>query len=201
MSLNFYDINDFKGEINLDLSNDSNVLAQFDALAVQIGNDILKDLLNSSLLNDLNDDLVSGVPQTQEYIDLVDGVTYVDDNQETVNYEGLKRMLRYFVYEQYLDISHSQNSSNGQEYGNNENATKLTRFQLRKARERIQNKAVDLYFDAIKYIDDNYSTYFTANDYSLWMPKKKTYLGKILTVSPRNENFYKYRTDRIKWPT
>lgn len=202
MSLNFYDINDFKGEINLSLSNDANVLAQFESMADQIGDDLLLDLLNAKLKNDLEDDLDSnGDPQTQPYIDLVDGVTYVDDNQETINYRGLKRMLRYFVYEGTLEFTHSQNATNAQEYSQNENATKLTRYQLRKVREPIQNKAVDLYYGAIKFIEDNYTDYLTANDYTLWKPRIKRYLGKIVTVTPRNDNFYTHSTNRIKWPT
>jgi hypothetical protein len=202
MSLNFYTLNDFIGEINLSLSNDTNVQAQFEAMANQIGDDILRDLLNDKLYTDLIADLDgNGNPQTQPYIDLVDGITYIDDNQETIAYQGLKRMLRYFVWEQTLMFTRSSNSTNGQEVANSENAVKLTRFQLRKEREPIQNKAVDLYHDACKFIDDNYEDFLTANDYSLWKPKRKTYLGKIITVSPRNQYFYKRSTNKIKWPT
>ncbi len=202
MSIYTPNVNNFIGEINLDISNDPNVLAGFESMGRQINQDILLDLLNAALYNDLLADLDgSEEPQTQIYIDLMDGVTYTDDNQETIKYEGLRRMQNYFVYEQYLDLTHSQNSSNGQEYGNNENATKLTRYQVRKAREKLQNKAVDLYYSACKYIDDNYTSYLTANDYTLWKPARKKYLGKITSLTPRNDNFYYGSTNRIKWPT
>lgn len=184
-------INDFKGEINLDLSSDPNVIAQFETLGRQIEDDILQDLLNDKLYNDLIADLdLSGDPQTSPYTELVDGETYINDAGQTIIYQGLKRMLRYFIYEQYLDFQWSSNASTGQSTTENENSTLLTRSALRKVRARIQNKAVNLYSKAATYINEKNTDLFSATDYGFWRPKKKKYLGKITTVTHSNSFFY-----------
>ena len=190
MSLLFITTSDFIGEINLDLNNDTDVSASFESLGRQIEDDILLDLLNDKLLNDLTADLVAGEPQTQIYIDLVDGVTYENTAGETVNYAGLKRMLRYFVWADYLEINRSQNVSTGQMISINENSTPLTKGQLIKVRKPIQNKAVRLYNQAAIFINDNYTDYFSNSDYGFWQPKKKKYLGSVITQTYSNSYFY-----------
>ena len=191
MSLLFIDTSDFIGEINLDLKSDTDVSASFESLGRQIEDDILLDLLNAPLLNDLMADLdVNGDPQTQIYIDLVDGVTYANPSGVTVNYAGLKRMLRYFVWSDYLEINRSQNVSTGQMVSLNENSEPLTRGQLIKVRKPIQNKAVRLYNQAAIFINDNYTDYFSNNDYGFWRPKSKKYLGTITTQTYSNSYFY-----------
>lgn len=193
MSLLFITVNDFIGEINLDLSNDANVLAQFEALGRQHEIDILKDLLGHKLYSDLIADLDSSEqPQTQKFIELVDGKTHILSSGETKIYEGLKRMLSYFVYSFYLEKNWSNNVSTGQTTNNNENSTPINRADLRKVRSTIHNPGVKLYNDAAKFIDDNYLDYFpNLNDYNFWMPKVKRYIGKITTGTPMNRYFYK----------
>jgi hypothetical protein len=190
MSLTFLTINDFIGEVNLDLSNDSNVQAQFEAMAGQIEEDYLRDLLNDKLYEDFINDLIGGVPQTQNFIDLLNGKTYVNPSGETVKYDGLKRMLKYFIYSETLDYNWSNNASTGQLTSNNENSTLINRADLRKVRAKIHNKGINLYNKAATFINDNYTDYFTDNDYSFWLPKVKRYIGKITSVTPMNRYFY-----------
>lgn len=191
MSLKYgLSVNDFIGEIRLDLSNDNNVRTNFEAIANQVMNDVLRDLLNDALYNDFVADLVNNIPQTQKYIDLLNGKTYTRVSGEEKIYEGLKRMLRYFVYEAYLDSQHTSNSSLGQVSANTENSKVISRGQLRKVRSVIQNKAVDLYGKATQFINDNYQTYFTGSDYSFWRPTRKRYLGKITSMTYNNSHFY-----------
>lgn len=193
--MTFTDINDFIGEINLDLNNDPNVLANFEAIGNQIETDILRDLLNDKLYNNFIGNTTSGEPVDQIYIDLLYGVTYENPSGETIIYEGLKRMLRYFIYEQYLEYQHSQNGSTGQQFSNQENSTILTTSQLIKVRKKIQNKAVRLYNKAGIFINDNYTDYFTGNDYSFWYPKRKKFLGAITTMTYSNNYFYNRRSE------
>lgn len=197
MSLLFIDVNDFVGEINLDLGYDENVISQFETLGRQIEDDILRDLLDDKLYNELIADLdVSGNPVTGKYIDLVDGKTYERPSGKEIIYEGLKRMLRYFVYEGYLDLQWSSNVNTGQVTNVNENSLKVNRADLRKVRSRIQKKAVNLYNKAKVYLDDENETYFTGeNDYSFWNPKKKKYIGGIITGTPNNTYFYNRSSD------
>ncbi len=191
MSLKYgLSVNDFIGEIRLDLSNDNNVRTNFEAIANQVMDDVLRDLMNDSLYNNFIADLVNNIPQTQKYLDLLNGKTYTRTSGEKKIYEGLKRMLRYFVYEAYIDFQHTSNSSLGQTMANTENSQVITRGQLRKVRSVIQNKAVNLYGKAIQFINDNYQTYFTGSDYSFWKPTQKRYLGKITSMTFSNLYFY-----------
>ena len=71
MSVLTPDINDFTGEINLDL-HDPTVQSYFEDLGTVHQKDILRDLLDDKLYNALINDLDgSGNPQTQLYVDLV----------------------------------------------------------------------------------------------------------------------------------
>ncbi len=192
MSVLTPDINDFKGEINLDLSNDANVVAQFESMGTTWQKDILIDLLDDKLYNLLIADLDSnGEPQTQKYIDLVDGKTYNRPSGKEKIYEGLTRMLNYFVYEMYLNNTWSNNVSTGQITNVNENSIKVNRADLRKVRADIQNKGVKLYNSVITYLNDENETYFTeSNDYSFWHPKSKKFIGRITMGTPSNSYFY-----------
>lgn len=186
--MRFSNINDYIGEINLALS-DENVQINFNAIGTQVETDILKDLLNGKLYNDFINDLTNNIPGSQQFTNLLNGTTYIDDCGETIIYEGLKRMLRYFIYENYLEKSYYQNTGIGQMQGQNENSVTLNRSQLRKARAIIQNEAIKLYRKAIIFINDNYTDYFTGNDYNFWIPRQKTFLGKIITKTPVNNYF------------
>lgn len=192
MSLLFLTINDFIGEVNLDLSNDANVQAHFISMGRQVEDDYLRDLLNDKLYNDLIADLDgSGNPVTQKFIDLVDGKTYINNAGVTVIYEGLKRMLKYFVWSETLDFTWSRNVSTGQIINTNENSQVISRSNLRKVRSKNHNKAVNLYNSAAIFINDNYEDYFPdTNDYSFWMPRVKRYIGRITSVTPFNKFYY-----------
>ena len=147
MSVLTPDINDFTGEINLDLKAPV-IQGTFEKIGTVHQKDILRDLLDDKLYNALVADLVNGVPQTQLYIDLVSGKTYTKTSGKEVIYEGLIRMLNYFVYAFYLDKTWSSNVSTGQITNINENSVKVNRAELRKVRAEIYNKAVNLYNEA-----------------------------------------------------
>lgn len=189
----FLTINDFIGEVNLDLSNDSNVQAHFEAMATQVENDILRDLLNDKLYNDLIADLSGGVPVSAKFLQLVNGTSYVTDYGETVIYDGLKRMLKYFVYAFYMDNQWSFNSSVGQMTAKNENSDLVSRSDLRKIRKLAHNKAIKLYNKAIIFIYDNWETYFSSTDFAFWHPIKKLPIGEIFSMTVGNK-YFKYRT-------
>ena len=182
-------VNDFIGEINLDLS-DANVRVNFLAIADNVIYDTLNDLLNATLYNYLINDLSAGIPVTQKYTDLVSGVTYTKLNLEVYNYEGIKRMLKYFIYDSYLEDQQTYNTAIGQAMGMNENSVILSRSDLRKRRAKIQNKAVKLYAQCVEFINNKYATYFTGSEYYYWHPKKKKFIGKIISSTYSNSYFY-----------
>lgn len=197
MSIITPDVNDFIGEINLDLNNDSNVIDNFERLGTIHQKDILRDVLGDKLYNELINDLDgSGNPQTQKFIDLVDGKTYERPSGKEKIYEGLIRMLNYMVYSYYLKKTWSNNSSTGQLTNVNQNSEKLNRSDLRKEISIIYNQGIGLYNDVIIYLDDEYETYFPDNnDYAFWNPKHKKYIGRITTGTPSNSYFYNRSSD------
>lgn len=185
----FLTINDFKGEVNLDISSDVNVIAQFETLALEHEKDILRDLLGDSLYDNLINDLSGGVPQSTEYYQLVYGTSYYDNSGQKIIYDGLQRMLKYFVYCHALENGVTYNTSVGQMSGVNENSVSIDAHDLIKVMKPKYNKAVNLYNKAIKFINTKYATYFTGNEYSFWVPVKKQYIGVIKTGTPCNYHF------------
>lgn len=197
MSVLTPNINDFIGEINLDLNNDTNVVANFERIGTVHQKDILRAVLGDKLYNLLISDLDgSGNPVTQKYIDLVDGKTYTRPSGKQKIYEGLTRMLNYMIYSYYLEKTWSSNSSTGQLTNVNQNSEKLNRADLRKERSIIHNKAINLYNDVIIYLNDERETYFTeSNDYAFWHPELKKYIGRITTGTPSNSYYYNRSSD------
>ena len=195
--LNFYTYSNFVGKINLDLS-DGNIQSQFDSFAVDEGEEILRDLLDDDLYAQLIADLDSdNNPKTTKFINLVNGEDYERPNGKTVNYDGLKKMLRYFVYAAWLEWTWSDNVGTGQFLNQNENSERVNRADLRKVWSKRYNEGVRLYNEAFRYINDNYTTYFTdgTNEYAFWSTKRKKFKGRITMGSPSNSYFYNRSSD------
>lgn len=77
----------------------------FDVYAQEVQINYIEKILGPDLYTALLADLVSGVPQTQKYIDLVDGKTYTKDGKK-VTFRGLKKYCSYlWIYVYLLDGS------------------------------------------------------------------------------------------------
>lgn len=113
----------FIGEIQLDFGD----FNKFDDFTTQIESRILMDLLGWQLYKALIDDLDgNGDPQTQKYIDLVDGIAagYTDSSDIIMELAGIKTMLAYFYYYYYVKDVQSHNTETGDFEIDSTNATK-----------------------------------------------------------------------------
>jgi len=108
----FIDSTYFTGEISINGASTDQALTQ--AMA-QYEKEILISLLGYKLYSLLNADLVAGVPQTQKYLDLVNGAEFTHTfrgEDITLKWEGLINtgklsLIAYFTYYNYVkrDVS------------------------------------------------------------------------------------------------
>jgi hypothetical protein len=157
---NFNLITDFTGEFNITQSKYGN--SDLTLLITEVEEKILNDLLGEDLRLKFIADLASITP-TQKYIDLRDGKVYSVVNEDgvtvNVNYQGIKKMLKYFTYCEILKFQDSQNTEVGQVIPKQQNSTRLSEKpnQLSVKIEKYYNKGCDLY----GYDIENYSDYLT----------------------------------------
>ena len=202
----FNSLTDFTGEFNITQSKYGDT--DLTSIITVSEERILKDLLGEDLYLKLIADLSGGVPQTQKYIDLVNGKTYsvVNEDGITVNvdYQGIKRMLRYFAYCDILKYQDSKNSEVGQVVSNQNNSTRLSdkSNQLTVKIEPYYNKGTELYgFDI-----ENYSNYLTnpiygdipITDFVDTRKRKYDYYKELVKGSCFNF-LYKNKTDYSTW--
>lgn len=77
----------------------------FDVYAQEVQVNYGEKILGTDLYNALLDDLLAGVPQTQRFIDLVNGKTY-DQSGRQITFRGLKKYVSYlWIYVYLLDGS------------------------------------------------------------------------------------------------
>lgn len=157
----------------------------------------LEALLGAYLYNLLKADLnSSGVPQTQKYKDLVNGVTWVDSCNVTLNFKGLKCMLKQLIFVDYtLHTYYNSNIGNVKPVA--ENATVLSDLENKKILVPISQDAVHTYRSCVKFLKDdkNYLTYFTIAEFSLWEPQTIYPLSIISTRTLENLHFKNYPND------
>lgn len=69
-------------------------------------------------------DLVSGVPQTQRFVDVFNETTFQDDCDFCDSY-GIKEMLKGFIYFHYVRHTFTRNTTNGVKQTKSENSDSL----------------------------------------------------------------------------
>lgn len=147
---NTYFIKDITVPVNtVSQSNIDNYIERYE-------NEILQRLLGYELLKNLLADLSGGNPQTQRFIDLVNGAEFSFDlNGNTVNtkWEGLrnsvkKSLIAYWVYFNYRNENEAYFSGIGQRRGKGENSEKAD---ITPKIVSVWNKMIDLYGETPKY--------------------------------------------------
>lgn len=153
---------DFKGDINI--SQLSSTDADFVDLTAQIEKEYLRLLLGDDLYLLLIADLDAETPQSPQlspYVELVDGENY-DNGSLTFVYEGLLKMLRYFIYAEWKIIRLSEDAEIGTVQQKKDKSDQLVRYEVEKISNEAFNKGVDLYYDACTYIS------FHNEDFPTW---------------------------------
>jgi hypothetical protein len=118
----------------------------------EVQEDTLKDLLGAELYLQFGAELPN--PTTQKFIDLLNGVVYTF-NDVLSDYTGLKRMLKYFTYNEYVNDQDVQNTIVGNVSGQSRNSENLTPNATLSFSEAKNNKGIDYYRDSYKFIQSN----------------------------------------------
>ena len=91
-------------------------------------------------------------PTLQKYIDLLNGVVYIHENKK-VDYTGLKRMLKAFTFNAYVNDQDVQNTIIGNVSGVSRNSENLTPNATLTYSEEKNNKGVNYYREAQLFIE------------------------------------------------
>ena len=145
----------------------------FNAIALDTQNFVLKELLGDELYNDFSSDFDagSGVPTEQKNLDLLNGVTWTDvvnpdDTTENIinNNEGILAAWKYFVYREWLNQAPYVSNFTGKKTNNAINGEPLDRQNLNIETQNRYNKGVDIYETVRSFIEyyKDYSVEYTS---------------------------------------
>ena len=136
---------DFTGEVNI--SKNKFTVADLQAYVDRVEEDVLKKMLGDTLyLTFKADSFGNDTGSRDRFKELLNGLEYTDpsDSAYTIDYVGLKRMLRLFVYAEYLPEQAYQNTIIGEVEGSSRNAfnTSITKVnETAEDRQRLDNQA------------------------------------------------------------
>ena len=112
----------------------------------------LKDLLGIELYLSFGASLPN--PALQKYTDLLNGVVYTSDDV-VYDYTGLKRMLKFFTFNEYVNDQDVQNTIIGNVSSQSRNSENLGPNATLSFSEAKNNKGVEFYREAQKFIQLN----------------------------------------------
>jgi len=122
----------------------------FKIYIADVQEETLKQLLGVELYLAFGAELPS--PTLQKYIDLLNGVVYTHGT-EKVDYTGLKRMLKAFTFNAYVNDQDVQNTIIGNVSGLSRNSENLTANATLTYSEEKNNKGVNYYREAQNFIE------------------------------------------------
>lgn len=178
MPKNITKIDDYKGFTSLPIGDVETFFNQFsfdveeNILRGDGGHDfgLLGDQVYVAMIADLDG---NNNPQNAPYINLINGVNYTANNGRTVIFIGIKKMLTYFVYSEYVKrnkVTLFQSNAVKMKY---ENADQASNKEINYEAHRRWNKGVSLY---------NHEVYdyllFNQSSFTNW---EFTRSGKFLT--------------------
>lgn len=155
----------------------------------QIETIVLRELLGDELYNEfIADTDALGVPQTQKFIDLLNGgVTYdfkpICDpfGGDTVlrNYDGWREMLKGFVYYFFVRDNQADNTPAGTTGNMNLNSRQLTQLAINDDIHVRYNKAAQLYRRSIDFINTKNDEDDTTYPNFHFEPKENIYISGV----------------------
>jgi hypothetical protein len=146
---------DFTGEVNI--SKNKFTVADLQAYVDRVEEDVLKCLLGDTLYITFKaDSFGNDTGSRDRFKELLNGLEYTNpmDSRYTIDYTGLKRMLRLFIYAEYLPEQVYQNTIIGEVEGSSRNAFNTSITKVNETAEDRQRLAVDLYDAAQRFICD-----------------------------------------------
>jgi hypothetical protein len=155
---------DFVGEVQI--SKNKFTAADLQSYIDRVEEDVLKQLLGDTLyLAFKADSFGNDAGSRDRYKELLNGLEYTnpDDSSLTVAYMGLKRMLRLFIYAEYLPNQLYNNTIIGEVEGSSRNAFNTAVTKVNDTAEDRQRMGVDLYDAAQRFISDNNDKEYTPS--------------------------------------
>lgn len=149
---------DFIGDVNITQSSD--ITTDLNQVITEVEKKMLRLLLGDNLYLLLIADLTDWEPQNAPYIKLVDGEDY-EVGDRTYIYEGIKKMLRYFVFAEWKMNNYASDTNTGTVRKTKELSDNLTKYEIEKESNQAWNRGVDLYKQCYYYLDYNSSDFET----------------------------------------
>jgi len=134
-------------------------LDNFNAIALETEEEVTRDLLGDKLWNAFETDVDAGAgtPTQAKHLALLDGVTWIDDENLTVdttfNLEGLKEAYKYFVYYSWFNQVPFANNFVGKAQNEGENATQMDRQSLNIESQDRYNRGSTLYDNLQQFVE------------------------------------------------
>ena len=133
-------------------------------------------LLGADLYEDFINDLVDGVPQSQKYVDIFNAFCK-SEGRCLYQSEGMKEMLKGFIYYEYVTTQNFQNTIAGTQRNESDNATQVSVTNLYRNSEQRFNLGVETYRSIQWLICEDYDTYFNDTITDSMQPLSPKFAG------------------------
>lgn len=147
-------------------------LADFNSISLMIQNEVTRQILGDELYNAFTTDFDSGsgTPTEQKWLDFLNGVTWVDVdennslNNVTYNSDGIKESWKYFVYYEWLNQVPFVSTFHGKKNNNSINGSTLDRQSLNIETQNRYNRGVEKYQSVLKFLEyyEDYKVDYTS---------------------------------------
>ncbi|MDX5586503.1 MAG: hypothetical protein QNK20_16575 [Aureibaculum sp.] len=108
-------------------------------------NTLEEQYIRQLLSDEAYHDISTQNPLSQKYIDLIDGVNWVDDCDVKRINKGLKEVLKYFIYYHYVGDNFAQTVTGNNSMPSSENAVHLANGKNTQIANNRYNRGLDLY--------------------------------------------------------
>lgn len=150
--MGFNSVGNFKGDVNISIQAFTN--SDFEDVIDETEEEILRKLMGDFIYTLFFADTVTGSATLNKYVDLLEGTTYTNPSNVIVIYRGLRKMLAYFTYFEYVNNQSVQNTTVGPVQAANENSSVLSKDQSNNVVIQRWNKGVKRYNAACQFIKD-----------------------------------------------
>jgi len=145
----------------------------YDQLATEVEEKELQDLLGAALLQDLQTN-----PTTVPNVKLLDGSTFTDCNGNTIKQKGIRWMLAYMNYSEYLGTSFAADTFSGFTQKVRQDSTQISEGSIKRLQLSNRELALTQWYLIRDFLNEN------SSDYPLWIisESKKPYTPKITGI-------------------
>jgi hypothetical protein len=110
---------------------------------------------------------------TAEYVELVEGGTYVDANGDTIDYQGLQKALMAWAYARFIGDQQANVTSHGLVRKLSPHSEPLPAADIAHMQQRFESEALNYWKQTEDYLNEN------AADFPLWTCTNKRATGAI----------------------